>query len=569
MKKRQSRRRAVKLRLGIIMVLLIVIIAMIFFLFKHFAPGKTKADLNDYFNIKDQNDVGLIWQGTKSENPAKYYDGRVYIEYEFLKNNIDPIYYYDYNEKQLIYTIPGNLVMAEADSNEYYVSRTQTVLDYVIVKLCDQKAYIALDFVKQYTKLEYEYNENPRRVYVNSRWGNVLVADASKTEQVRCLAGIKSDILTEITKGDTVWILEEEDNWRKVKTSDGFIGYVPAGSLGTPYEITISKDFEEPVYPRISKNQTINMSWYQVTNSSANEYLPSYLENVKGLNVLAPTWFNLKDDEGNITSFADTDSVDYAHKLGLEVWATVNDIDGEGDINEILNFTSKRQRLVNQVVSSAIQNSIDGINVDLESISTDSADGYIQFIRELSVKCHNNDIVLSVDNYPPTIYSQHYNRSQQAVFADYIIVMGYEETNVTSPNAGSVASIGYVADAIAKTLKEVPGDRLILGVPFYCRIWQETGSGSKMELSNEAVSMNEAKERCRTYGANPVWDEKLGQYYAEYEYQGSTFKIWLEENASLEKKLQLMRDNKLAGLASWKLGLEADSVWELIMQYME
>ena len=226
---------------------------------------------------------------------------------------------------------------------------------------------------------------------------------------------------------------------------------------------------------------------------------------------------------------------------------------------------------------------MDGINVDFESVDPVVGDAYIQFIRELSLKCANNGIVLSVDNYSPTAYTAFYNRAEQAVFADYVILMAYDEHYASSEEAGSVASIGFVSEGVANTLQEVPANQLILGMPFYTRVWSETpisedgaaldteqtaDSYTLYELDCYSTSMKEVQNLINANGAIPVWSDECGQYYVEYINGGVTYKIWVEDATSLEEKLKVMQTNQLAGGAFWKLGLENSIVWDTIIKYI-
>ena len=326
------------------------------------------------------------------------------------------------------------------------------------------------------------------------------------------------------------------------------------------------------------------MGWHQVTSNSANNTIGDVLRRSKGLNVISPTWFYLNDDYGNVYSLASRDYVDYCHQNGVEVWALVNNIENQNvNTGEVLAYTSRRENLINNLISAAIQYGFDGINVDLESISPESGEDYIQFIRELSLKCANNGLVLSVDNYVPTDYTSFYDRAEQALFADYIVIMGYDEHHAQSEQAGSVASLGFVTDGVTNTLKEVPADQIILGMPFYSRVWSLTpitdegttvdGSDSSanyetFNLSCYSAGMNEISNLIRANGAETVWLEEEGQNFVEYINNGVTYRIWIEDAASLEKKLQVMQANGLAGGAFWKLGLESSAVWDTIIKYI-
>ncbi len=306
-----------------------------------------------------------------------------------------------------------------------------------------------------------------------------------------------------------------------------------------------------------------------MTNQSANAYVSDVVAKTKGLTVISPTWFYLNDDEGGIASLASNDYVSWCHQNGLEVWALVSNLENP-DVNSanVLNVTSHRDALVNNLIAAAISYNLDGINVDFESLKSDVGYGFIEFIRELAVKCGNNGIVLSVDNYPPMPHTALYERSEQAVFADYVILMGYDE-HYAGSEEGSVSSLPFVKNAVANTLEEVPAEQLVLGCPFYTRIWSKTPDDSEAgyTLESQAVAMGDAEDFVKNNDADRYWLEDLGQYYAEFEKEGVTYQVWLEEETSLEERMKVMAENRLAGAAFWKLGFQKDSVWDIIVKY--
>ena len=223
-----------------------------------------------------------------------------------------------------------------------------------------------------------------------------------------------------------------------------------------------------------------------------------------------------------------------------------------------------------------------GPDADFEKISKDCGVHYIQFIRELSVKCRQNGIVLSVDNYVPKGYNQQYNRKEQGVMADYVIIMGYDEHNGSSLEAGSVSSYEFVKEGIEETIKEVPAEKVINGIPFFTRLWSETPKTQEelnqeagteaadypMKVTSEALGMSTARDKISQAGAETTLDETTGNNYATWEADGVTYEIWLEDATSIEPKLQLMKENKLAGTAAWALGQESSDIWDLILKYV-
>ena len=597
----RRRRRNAVIRWLIFIILILAVIGGIL-VWKRYGASNEKANLEQYYGIDQEDEIAVVVNeevvreddeassGNTEPAPApgKVYDGQYYIEYSVVRERINKRFYWDPNENILLYTLPDGNVSAEVGSSEYTDITEKKSVDYTILKTEGRTAYIALPFIQEYTNMEYEVYDDPgpSRVVITSVWGEIQTAEIKRDTQVRYQGGVKSPILTEISGNSKVVVLEDENDWMKVGTEDGFIGYVKTNTLKNITTETRSREFEEPVYTNISKDYTINMAWHNVSNSDANSYILETIAGTKGLTTIAPTWFSLSDTEGNVSSLADPDYVNYAHQSNLEVWAVLRDF--HGGINsydetyEVLSYTSKRTKIINQVIAEAIQNGIDGINLDFELVSAECGEHYIQFVRELSVRCRQNGLVFSVDNYVPQPYNEHYDIKEQGNVADYVVIMGYDEHTDGSYEAGSVASIGYLENGITDALKSVSADKLIAGVPFFTRLWFETPK-TQEELSQEAgteaanypdkvsssaYSMDEAAQVVKDAGAQAQWDEETGQNYAEWEADGGTYKIWLEDNRSLEEKLKVIKSNNLAGVAEWSLGMESSSVWDLILQYV-
>lgn len=582
---RRRRKRNLILKVGFFIILIVGIIAAVF-LWRRYGPSKEQADLNGYYGIESEDQLAIVVNNDILEPKGMISDGRAYVEYSIVRDYINQRFYWDPSENILLYTLPNDTVSVDVGSTDYTVSKQKNTGDYVILKTEGSTAYIALDFVKQYTDMEYEVYDDPSRVVVVTETGEVKVAEAKKDTQVRYQGGVKSPVLTEISKNDIVTYIEDEGDWKKVRTEDGFIGYVKKSALRDEETQKIDRGFEEPEYTNISKDYTINMAWHNVTNSDANSSVLEMIASTKGLTTISPTWFHVADTSGNLESIATADYVNYAHQSDIEVWAAIRDFDGginsAEESYELLSHTANRTNLINQLMSEALRVGLDGINVDFEKISDECGEHYIQFIRELSVQCRKNGIVLSVDNYVPQSYNQQYHREEQGVVADYVVIMGYDEHYSGSPEAGSVASYDFVKAGIENTLKEVPAEKVINAVPFFTRVWKETpkteeelaaDQGTDAEqyttkVESTAYSMAEAKAVVQQAGATAQWDDTTKQNYAEWEADGATYKVWLEDTQSLEPRLQLMKDYKLAGTAAWRLGQEESDVWELILKYV-
>ncbi len=586
-RKQNRRRRKRNLILKMILFVILLIAAVVgAFLWKKYSPSKEKADLKEYYGIEKEGQLAITINNEITEPHGMISEGKAYVQYETVRDHISNRYYWDPNENILLYTLPKDIVSVEVGSKDYMVSNDKNSEDYVILKTEGSTAYIALDFIQQYTNIEYTVYENPSRVMIVSEWGETPVAQVKKNTQVRYRGGVKSPVLSEVKKKDEVVVLEEGENWKKVRTKDGFIGYVKNSALRDTEKKKVAREFEEPEYTNISLDYTVNLVWHNVTNREANNNVLDKIAGTKGLTTIAPTWYHVKNTEGDLESLSSADYVEKARQLKVDVWATVRDFDGginsQSETYELLSSTSKREKLINQLISDALQTNIAGINVDFEKVSEECGEHYIQFIRELSVKCRQSALVLSVDNYVPKNYNMQYNRKEQGVFADYVIIMGYDEHYGGSPEAGSVSSYNFVQEGIEETLKEVPAEKIISGLPFFTRLWKEKPKTQEQlakdqgteaaqyatEVESEAYGMSKAKEKVSEAGAEITWDEETKQNFATWTDGDATYKIWLEDVKSLEPKLKLMKEYGLAGSAAWALGQESSDVWPLIQQYV-
>ena len=582
---RRRRKRQRMIRFVLLIILIIAAIAGII-LWKRYSPSKEQYDMKKYYGIEKDGQVGITVDNKVVEAEGKLAGGKVYVAYNIVRDYINSRFYWDPNENVLLCMLPEDMISVDVRSKDYSISKKKKSEDYVILKTEGNTAYIALDFVQQYTNIDYEVSNNPDHVMIRTKWGKTDVATVKKNTQVRYQGGVKSPVLAELKKKDEVTVVESEQNWKKVRTADGVIGYVKNKTLKNEEKKNITRKFEEQDYSNITKDYTINMAWHNVTNQDANNAVAQRIAQTKGLTTLAPTWIHVADTNGNISSIASADYVSYAHKQNVEVWMTVRDFDGgissEQESYELLSYTSRRETLITQLIAEALRVGVDGINVDFEKISDKCGEHYIEFIRELSVKCRQNGLVLSVDNYVPKSFNTQYDRKEQGIVADYVVIMGYDEYYAGSPEAGPVSSYNYVKEGITETLKEVPAEKVISGIPFFTRLWKETpkteeelksDKGTDAEqysttVESDAYGMDNAQAIVKQAGVDTTWDKKAGQNYATWEADGSKYEIWMEDSKSIEAKLKLMKKYKLAGTAEWSLGQESSDIWNLIQKYV-
>ncbi len=552
----------------IAIVLIIIILGAAFGkqIVEKYTYSKEVYDMNTYFENSSDSDVAIILQDTFMSERATLIDGTYYLDLDTVLTYFNNRFYFDNYEQLLIYTQPLDMITCAVDSSTIVSLSGSEDLSYVPVRKTD-KILVAIDYVKRYTNLSYDAFTDPGRIQIYNEWTDRKVATVKKNTQVRHRGGIKSPILKEVKAGDKLIVLEQMEDWSKVKTDDAIIGFIENKRLDDikpemPIPVT---DVEEPVYTDLCRDHKINLGWHAVAGVPGNDTLSGFVANAQTLNVVAPTWFTITGDDGSYTSFATSDYVAKAHEMGLEVWAVLGNVDDpSADTAAVLATTTNRQRLINSVTDEAVSYGIDGINLDFELIPSSSGADFSEFVREMSIACRSKGLVFSIDNYVPMGGTGYYDRKTQGEVADYVVIMGYDEHYAGSTEAGSVASIDYVEAGIKMTLEEVPARKVINGIPFYTRIWSTTGT----EVSSQAVDMATVKQWLSNHSLTPQWDDATCQNYAEYT-DGSTLnQCWIEDEDSIRAKLSVMQANELAGVAEWRLGFEDPAIWSVIAEYM-
>lgn len=537
----------------IVVFFLIIIIAGIG-LVSRYIPTREKMDLTEYYGQVAEGEAVLILGTEKKEERALVSNGIAYLPIMTVNTYLNQRYYWDAENQQVLYAAPSVL--------ETYPGDTQAGGN-VWVK--DGNTYLSVDLVKKYTDIDAYVYENPSRVTIQHQFTDLNTVTVQKKGYIRYQGGTKSPVLTGIAKGATLLLLEEMETWAHVATFDGYVGYIEKAKISSPQLQNLERSFQREEYTYLSMDEPVNLVWHQVTNVDANAMLADDMANVTGVNVISPTWFSVIDNAGNISSIASHDYVAQAHNMGLQVWGLVDNFSENMSTNEVLSHTASRQNLVQQLKNVAVEYGLDGINIDFEYLSEEVGIHFLQFLRELSIECHNNNLVLSVDNPVPEDFTSHYDRAEQGRVVDYVIIMGYDEHYSGSEVAGSVASLPWVEKGIQDTLAEVPAERVINAVPFYSRLWR---LDSVMPYS-EAIGMDLAQQVLQENNADVYWNTDVSQYFGTYEKEGNTFQIWLEEKDSIAEKVKLVNKYNLAGVAAWKLGFENSNVWQAISENLQ
>ena len=564
-RRRRRRNQLVPILVAMLLIILVAVAGIVTGFIKKYTPSDARMELADYYHT-GEGEAALILQDTISEAKGKIVDGRAYLPYSVITNELGGRFYWDKESEKMLYTTATDTLEIKPEDTAYTIAGQTKQQDYILVKEIGEEFYIALDFAEQYMPIQGEVYDKPDRIVVSYKWGDINTVSVSKDTEVRYQGGIKSPILSDVKKGDTLILLEEMENWSRVMTTDGIDGYVEKKNLEKPQttELSYTGEYKED-YSSLTREHKINLAWHQVTSEAANAALGETIQNMAGVNVISPTWFSVTANEGTISSLASADYVNEAHSRGLEVWGLIDNFNPDVSTLETLSSRSSREHIIQKLLEEAQRVGLDGINVDFEALTEEEAPHFIQFVRELSVVCRANNLVLSVDNPVPQ-FTGFYNRKEQGIVADYVIIMGYDEHTTGSEEAGSVASLPFVKEGIEKTLQEVPKEKVINGIPFYTRLWTESNNGT---LSSEVMTMDAASQYIQENGIEVYWEKETAQNYGELLTDNGTQKIWLEDEQSIEEKMKLISQYELAGVASWKLGFERADVWSVISQYLQ
>ena len=579
----------------LVAIVLIVLIAGIAFgedFVESIKYSSERIDLDDYFDVAG-NQLAIVLQDEIVEEKALLRDGRCYFDSATVSKYFDGSFYLDEVGKRLLYTTPtdvysvglggstvsdlfyADMPLAEetpADGGGAQEGREEE-LDYVAAFEERDTLYIAADYLKRYVR--YSVSLYDLHVQVYTEWEGSFLDTVIRDTALRLEGDPKSPVVCDLAEGAEVEILTRGEEWSRVKTSDSLIGYVEnkrlAGlSEGTEnYEEAPRQDFEAPEYEytSLSMDGKVVLGFHAIGAQAGNATLKEMISGAEGMNVIAPTWFGLKDEEGGFTSYASSDYVAEAHNAGLQVWGVWDDfnaVQGNADVDVHVAFlsTDTRQKLARSIVRTALELDLDGVNIDFENISSEIGAHYVQFLRELSILCRKYGLFFSIDDYVPYDYRAHYGIEVQGLVADYVIIMGYDEHWHASGDPGSVASIGYVRDGISRALEKVPAGKIVNALPLYTRVWKNDGT-----VTDETLSIRNTEEYLKNHNITPQWDEETCQNYASWT-EGDTFcQVWLEDAESIAVKLNVMSVQNIGGAAVWRLGFGTPQIWEQIRTY--
>ncbi len=537
-------------------------------------PSRKLVDYNEYYGINQERTAILIYDYELSDYSIIVQDGHFYVDNDFYKENITDKFYYDKANESVIYTTPTQIYTVEIGASEYDVDGQKSELDYVPVIKSQDKIFIAVEFAADKAGFSYKTFSDPDRLAIMTDGTEHNVVELGDKAIVRDKASVKGKIFEKASDStDTVWVSDgyNEGGWIGVMSIDGRKGYVKADTAElTTSRLVHNSGYVEEEYTNQLRDYQIVLVWHAVYDTYDNSKISELLQQTKGVTTVSPTWYKVTGADGAISSFADWEYIRTIHDAGMEIWPLISDFtsvdeDGGWDEAQLLANTESRRNLIDNIITEIITYGYDGINIDFEKVPQESGEDYKQFVRELSIECRKAEVVLSIDNYVPRVYNSQYNRAAQAECVDYVIVMGYDEHYSGGDEAGSVASIDFVTDGIDGTLAEVPKEKVINALPFYTRLWiEQPDENGNYYLTSKSCSMQEGLDIVNELELDMKWDDEVKQYTAGGVVNDVNYSIWLEEEASMEAKMDVVRSRDLAGVAGWCLGMQMDSVWDII-----
>jgi len=521
----------------------------------------------------------LVLESEVLKDEPKIIDGEVCLSLETIKQYIDPYIYWDEALQKVTITTKDRVIRMKTDSLSAYVNNEPVELN-IPVTIADDKVYVPIEFLSDFYGIEVNYIKESNVVTIDFKSSVQQIAEPIDEDAVvRKDRSVKSPILKRLNEDmesedvPKLRIFEEYEKWYKVRTEEGIVGYIQKKHVVVKKVVVtrIPEEYTGNVAWR-PQNGKISLVWHMMYNG-----IPDLTQigEMKGLDVISPTWFQLANAEGDLINRASAKYVEWAHKRGYQVWAlfsnTFNDVKMTGDF---LNNTDSRDNAIRQLLSYAALYDLDGINIDFENINIEDKDALTQFVRELTPLLKEQGLVVSMDIGVPDgseNYSLCYDREAIGQIVDYVMVMTYDQHWSTSPKAGSVAQLKWVESKLVRTLESIPREKLLLGLPFYTRLWkEETDSNGAIKVTHvEAPSMEKARAIIEENDAQVVWDDESGQFYAEFEKDGAKYKIWIESAESINLKSSLAQKYNLAGVAAWKRGDETPDIWEVLSRNLE
>jgi len=523
----------------------------------------------------------ILYQGEASEQSYLLEQGEILLPFDFIQKYLDPHLYWDEPTRSVIVTTSDKVLQMVSGQATAFLNQHPVQLQ-VPVKEQDDKRYVPVSPLTSLYPVQVRHVEQSGVLIIEAAGYAVqqgmVTADEEKASgpvPLRKTASVKAPIVAEVNSGSLVDVLREEAGWYLVQSETGMQGFLPEDAVELKQVRTTNPVAAKPAKQRTAwkpLGQKVNLVWEHVVNRNPDV---SKLPAMPGLQVVSPTWFELRDEKGTLTNKADPAYVKWAHARGYQVWGLVSNGFNPDWTTAVLRDYRLRSNMIAQILHYARLYDLDGINLDFENVYVEDKERLVQFVRELTPYLHEQGLTVSMDvtiKSTSDRWSRFYDRAALAKVVDYIAVMTYDEHWASSPVAGSVASLPWTEAGLKGVLEEVPSEKLLLGIPFYTRLWKETPQADgSVKVTSKALSMQAAWDWVNERKLKPELDQKSGQLFVSYRdpAEGATYKIWLEEEGSITRRIALVHKYNLAGIASWRRGFEQPVIWTTIEQHLQ
>ncbi|WP_102346597.1 glycosyl hydrolase family 18 protein [Bacillus sp. Marseille-P3661] len=554
-------------------IMVVVISATLLFLY---LQSNKKAT---FFDIKNP----IIFQGSIYKEEAVIKNDTVYLPLTFIKENMDDSLIFDEQSSSVIITTENKVIQLPNEQLQYTVNDMPPMkLQMPALVTVDGSMYLEFGPLTSIYPFKVQYLEETGAIKIVKHGDIVLPAivkeeykNNDKDLRIRVTPNRYAAYVDELIAGEQIEVENDVQNYYFIRKENGIAGYVSKEvvELQDPKMITIkSATISEPEVQTPPLNWPINLTWEAVYSENPD---PTKIPVMPGLNVISPTWFSIKNAEGDISNLASLNYVEWAKSKGYHVWAVFSNDFDPVKTHETLKDFQTRKKMIRQLLQYSAMYKLDGINIDFENVNVEDRDLLTQFVEELTAYLHQAGLTVSMDITfisNSENWSMFYDREKLGKIVDYLMVMAYDEHWATSPVAGSVSSLPWVEKNLAKLLEVVPNERLILGIPTYTRIWKEQKTpGGNIEVSSKAYGMEDTYKWISDRNLQPQYYEKSGQDFVQFtdEKEQATYKIWLENEKSLQKRAQLVHKYQLAGIASWNRSFANESMWSIVDQSLK
>ena len=527
---------------------------------------------NNYIILDNNTTTNLIINNTNVtsnlRNEIIQEDGVIYLSEDDIANFFDKYIYLEEENNKVITTYNKKIAEVSLEENVININGADKTTSAHAMER-DGVIYIPISEMTEVYDIEIGNIEETKIITMDSLDEEQKKAIVTSNLAVKSSTNFIARTVDRVEEGEAVVVISSDGNYSRIRTENGKIGYVKTNKLANEYTVREDMPEEKQVEGKI------NMTWdYYSEFGSAPDRTGTTIE---GVNVVSPAFFYI-DENGNFRENVGESGqayIDWAHGNGYKVWPMVSNTVAAREsleiTSDIMNSYESRKELIEKIFNACVAYDLDGINIDFENMKQEDADVYSRFIIELTPRLNEIGMVVSVDVTAPDggeTWSMCFDRNVIGDVADYIIFMAYDQNGISSTTAGTTAGYNWIELNLVKFLQteEIDSDKLILGIPFYTRIWTEDANGEVVRSST--VNMEDIEDVLPD-GVQKNWDDDLKQYYVEYQDGDYTRKMWIEDLESLKAKVSLVHENNLAGVASWQKGMETDDVWPMLKEELE